>query len=192
MKIETWPIDKVIPYARNPRKNDASVDAVAASIKEFGWRVPIVVDEAGVIITGHTRLKAARRLGMDKVPVHVATDLTPAQVKAYRIADNSAGSKSEWDADLLKIELDDLPDFDAAEFNLDLDALGMDDAPEGEADAEPQVDRAEELRGGKYRRGTIRATATARRTRSNAWPGRCATITRPKSTTHSSAAARRW
>ncbi|MBP7431530.1 MAG: ParB N-terminal domain-containing protein [Candidatus Hydrogenedentes bacterium] len=145
MKIETWPIDKVIPYARNPRKNDASVDGVAASIKEFGWRVPIVVDEAGVIITGHTRLKAARRLGMDKVPVHVATDLTPAQVKAYRIADNSAGSKSEWDADLLKIELDDLPDFDAAEFNLDLDALGMDDAPEGEADAEPQIDRAEEL-----------------------------------------------
>jgi DNA modification methylase len=144
MKVETWPIDRVIPYARNPRKNEASVDAVAASIKEFGWRVPIVVDADGVIVTGHTRHKAARRLGMTEVPVHVADGLTAAQVKAYRIADNSAGSKSEWDAELLGLELGELPDFDAAAFGLDLGGLGMDE-PEGDADADPQVDRAEEL-----------------------------------------------
>lgn len=145
MTVEMWPIDRLIPYARNPRKNDASVDAVAASIKEYGFRQPIVVDEQRVIIVGHTRYKAAKKLGLTEVPVHVATGLTPAQIKAYRIADNSAGSKSEWDAELLQIELDDLPDFDAAEFNLDLDALGMDGGPGGDADAEPQVDRAEEL-----------------------------------------------
>lgn len=120
-----WPIDKVIPYARNPRKNDASVDAVAASIKEFGFRQPIVVDASGVIVVGHTRHKAARRLGMSEVPVHVANNLTPEQAKAYRLADNSAGSRSEWDADLLRLELDELPDFDAAAFGLDLSDVGI-------------------------------------------------------------------
>jgi ParB-like chromosome segregation protein Spo0J len=129
MKVETWPIDRVIPYARNPRKNEASVDAVAASIKEFGWRVPIVVDADGVIVTGHTRHKAARRLGMTEVPVHVADGLTAAQVKAYRIADNSAGSKSEWDAELLGLELGELPDFDAAAFGLDFS--GPESIPQG-------------------------------------------------------------
>lgn len=144
MKVELWPIDRLIPYARNPRKNDASVDAVAASIKEYGFRQPIVVDEQRVIIVGHTRYKAAQKLGLTEVPVHVATGLTPAQIKAYRIADNSAGSKSEWDAELLKIELDDLPDFDPAAFNLDMENLGLDGLAT-EQDAEPQVDRAAEL-----------------------------------------------
>ena len=83
MKIEIWPIEKPIPYARNARKiSDAAVAKVAASIKEFGFRQPIVVDTEGVIVAGHTRLLAARKLGLTEVPVHVATGLTPAQIKA--------------------------------------------------------------------------------------------------------------
>ncbi|MCR4411290.1 MAG: ParB N-terminal domain-containing protein, partial [Thermoguttaceae bacterium] len=88
MKIETWKLDRIRPYANNPRLNDDAVDAVAASIRQFGFRQPIVVDPEGVIIVGHTRYKAALKLGLEKVPVHVATDLTPEQIKAYRIADN--------------------------------------------------------------------------------------------------------
>ena len=82
MKIESAPLESVTPYARNPRKNADAVAKVAASIKEYGWRQPIVVDEERVIIAGHTRLMAAQRLGLDKVPVHIATGLTPQQVKA--------------------------------------------------------------------------------------------------------------
>jgi hypothetical protein len=108
MKTETWNIEKLTPYARNPRKNDGAVDKVAASLKEFGWRQPIVVDADGVIIAGHTRYKAARKLGMDKVPVHIADGLTPAQIKAYRIADNKVGELAEWDMELLALEVEDL------------------------------------------------------------------------------------
>jgi len=85
--VELRTIDDIRPYERNPRINDQAVDAVAASLAEFGFRQPIVVDEDGVIIAGHTRWKAAKKLGLAKVPVHVATDLTPEQVRAYRIAD---------------------------------------------------------------------------------------------------------
>jgi ParB-like chromosome segregation protein Spo0J len=88
MQVELSPIDSVRPYENNPRLNDAAVDAVAASIKEFGFRQLIVVDEGGVIIVGHTRYKAALKLGLAEVPVHVAAGLSPAQAKAYRLADN--------------------------------------------------------------------------------------------------------
>ena len=88
MKVELWPVSRVKPYPNNPRVNDDAVDAVAASLREFGFRQPIVVDAEGVIICGHTRFKAAQKLGLDKVPVHVAKDLTPEQIKTYRIADN--------------------------------------------------------------------------------------------------------
>ena len=91
MKIENWDIGRVTPYERNPRRNDDAVEAVAASIREFGFRQPIVVDAEGVVIAGHTRLKAAQHLGLAKVPVHVAKDLTPEQVRALRIADNKTG-----------------------------------------------------------------------------------------------------
>lgn len=84
MQIESWPIEKVTPYAKNPRRNDKAVAKVAASLKEFGFRQPLVVDRAGVLVVGHTRLKAALQLGLTAVPVHVAADLTPAQAKAYR------------------------------------------------------------------------------------------------------------
>ena len=95
MKIEIRPLTGIKPYPNNPRLNDKAVDFVAASLKEFGFRQPIVVDAEGVIICGHTRYKAAQRLGLDKVPVHVATDLTPNQVRAYRIADNKTAEYSE-------------------------------------------------------------------------------------------------
>jgi DNA modification methylase len=98
----------VVPYARNPRKNEEAVAKVAASIKEFGWRQPIVVDKDYVVIAGHTRLMAARSLELKEVPIHVALDLTEAQVKAYRLADNRVAEEAEWDYDLLKLELEDL------------------------------------------------------------------------------------
>ena len=120
MKIEMRDIETVTPYDRNPRKNDGAVDAIAESIREFGFRVPMVVDEAGIIVAGHTRLLAARKLGMKEVPVHVATDLSPEQIKAYRLADNKLHELSEWDYDLLPIELSDLRGMD-----VDLDLLGF-------------------------------------------------------------------
>ena len=95
MKVELWNLARVQPYEKNPRHNDEAVDAVAASIKEFGFRQPIVVDADGVIVCGHTRYKAAQKLGLEKVPVHVAKDLTPAQIKAYRIADNQSAALSD-------------------------------------------------------------------------------------------------
>src|SRR5436190_9591374 len=105
MKIEMRPLSSIRPYEQNPRINDAAVDAVARSIKEFGFRQPIVVDEDGVIVVGHTRYKAAQKLGLELVPVHVATGLTPAQLKAYRLADNQTATLSAWDQDKLVVEL---------------------------------------------------------------------------------------
>jgi len=105
MDIELRPIDSVKPYDQNPRVNDGAVDAVAASLKEFGFRQPIVVDSDGVIVVGHTRWKAAKKLGLAQVPVHVARELTPAQAKAYRIADNQTATIAEWDTDLLPVEI---------------------------------------------------------------------------------------
>ena len=105
MLVEVCPISSIRPYENNPRLNDAAVDAVGASIKEFGFRQPIVVDDAGVIIVGHTRYKAALKLGMTEVPVHVAVCLSPAQAKAYRIADNQTATIATWDDDKLYQEL---------------------------------------------------------------------------------------
>jgi site-specific DNA-methyltransferase (adenine-specific) len=105
MKIEQRKLTYLKPYPGNPRQNDLAVDAVAASIKEFGFRQPIVVDQTGVIICGHTRWKAAQKLGLETVPVHVAEGLTPEQARAYRIADNQSSNLSEWVFDLLTAEL---------------------------------------------------------------------------------------
>jgi DNA modification methylase len=121
MNVALRPIDEIRPYEGNPRRNDPAVDAVARSIREFGFRQPIVVDERGVIIVGHTRWKAARELGLESVPVHVAEGLTPDQARAYRIADNSTASLSAWDVELLPVELGALRDA-----GLDLTILGFD------------------------------------------------------------------
>jgi ParB/RepB/Spo0J family partition protein len=101
MKVELIEIGRVIPYARNPRRNENAITKVAASIKEYGFRQPIVVDEEMVIIAGHTRLQAAQSLGLKKVPVHVADGLTQAQIKANRLADNRTHEDAEWDEELL-------------------------------------------------------------------------------------------
>ena len=121
MKIELRKVSDIKPYPGNPRINDDAVAAVAASIREFGFRQPIVVDADGVIICGHTRWKAAQMLGLEKVPVHVAKDLSPEQIKAYRIADNQTATLAEWDYDLLPIEIADLQ-----ACNFDLGLLGFD------------------------------------------------------------------
>ncbi|MCI0333668.1 MAG: ParB N-terminal domain-containing protein [Planctomycetes bacterium] len=121
MKIELRKLAELRPYENNPRLNDDAVSAVASSIREFGFRQPIVVDAGGVIICGHTRYKAALHLGLEKVPVHVAMDLTPEQIKAYRIADNQTASLAEWNYELLPIELADLQ-----ACNYDLGLLGFD------------------------------------------------------------------
>ena len=115
------PIDSVIPYARNPRNNASAVDSVASSLQEFGWQQPVVVDGENVVIVGHTRLLAAKKLGMESIPVHVAESLTDAQVKAYRLADNRVAQNAEWDIDLLAIELGELEDM-----AVDLSLTGFD------------------------------------------------------------------
>jgi DNA modification methylase len=122
LEVCSWPIDRPIPYARNSRKiPERAVDKVAASIKEFGWRVPIVVDKDGVIICGHTRLLAAKKLGLEQVPVHVADNLTPAQVKAYRLMDNRSHQETDWDIELLGPELEELQGL-----GIDLSLTGFD------------------------------------------------------------------
>lgn len=106
MQIEMRPTESIKPYDRNPRKNDDAVKAVERSIREFGFRQPIVVDEHGVIVVGHTRWKAAQSLGLPEVPVHVAVGLTPQQIRAYRIADNKTNEYAEWNVELLATEVE--------------------------------------------------------------------------------------
>ena len=122
MITETVDIDIPIPYARNPRKNKDAVDKVAASIKEFGVQQPIVVDKENVVVVGHTRLLAAKKLGLKEVPIVRADSLTPQQIKAYRIADNKTADFSEFDNDLLSLELEELK---IADFNIEI--TGFDD-----------------------------------------------------------------
>ena len=138
MDVVELPLERLIPYARNPRKNAAAVATVAASLKEFGWRQPIVVDEEMVILAGHTRLEAARQLGLATAPVHIARGLTPAQARAYRLMDNRASENAEWDEALLGLELGDLQGdgfdlaltgFDDAELNRLLAGLGDEEVP---------------------------------------------------------------
>lgn len=120
MEIQEKKIKELIPYEKNPRKNDAAVEYVANSIKEFGFKVPIVIDKNGVIVCGHTRYKAAQRLKLKTVPCIIADDLNDEQIKAFRLADNKVTEKSEWDFDLLYEELDGIFDIDMEEFDFDL------------------------------------------------------------------------
>ena len=116
MIVTDMPVETLVPYARNPRNNTAAIDAVKASIAEFGFRQPIVVDEKMVVIVGHTRLEAAKALGLKTVPVHVAEGLSAAQAKAYRLMDNRSHENAQWDDELLRLEFGDLKldDFDLA------------------------------------------------------------------------------
>jgi hypothetical protein len=146
LKVETWPIDKLIPYARNPRKNDQAVEQVAAAIKEFGFRVPIVAKSDGLLVDGHLRLKAAQKLGLKEVPVVLADDLSDAQIKAFRISVNRMAELAEWDNELLALEFAELKDL-----GFDTSLTGFDDAmvseimpnksePLTDEDAVPEVD----------------------------------------------------
>lgn len=130
MQIEQVSINDIKPYENNPRSNDGAVEAVANSIREFGFKVPIIIDKDGVIIAGHTREKAARRLGLDTVPVIRAEDLTPEQVKAFRLADNKVAEFADWLPELLEQELAELQNIDMSQFGFDI---------AGEAEEEPEI-----------------------------------------------------
>lgn len=115
--VEQWPIDRLIDYIRNPRKNDHAVEKVAAAIHEFGFRVPILAKSDGLIVDGHLRIKAARKLGMAMVPVIVADDMTDIQIKAFRISVNKMADLAGWDIPMLNLELEDLK-LDGFDLNL--------------------------------------------------------------------------
>lgn len=160
--IEYRKTDVVTPYDSNPRRNDKAIDAVAASIQDFGFKVPIVVDADGVIIAGHTRLKAAEKLGLDEVPVIVADDLTPAQIKAFRLADNRVAEIATWDEDMLAAELEALSELgvnmydygfvkaDFAEFG-DIESDDYEDSDAEAPTAETRTKRGEVWQLGKHR-----------------------------------------
>ena len=113
-------LNEIKPYDKNPRKNDNAVEQVANSIKEFNFQQPIIIDKDNVIVCGHTRYKAAKKLNLDTVPCVIADDLTDEQIKAYRLADNKVSELAEWDIDLLGEELDEIFDIDMSDFGFDL------------------------------------------------------------------------
>ena len=126
MDVKNFKLDELKPYEKNPRRNDGAVDAVAKSIEQFGFKVPIVIDADNVIVCGHTRYKAAQKLKLESVPCVVANDLTPEQVKAFRLADNKTSELASWDDAFLIEELNDLEflNFDMADFGFDIDEVG--------------------------------------------------------------------
>lgn len=121
-QVQYQDISQIHPYENNPRNNEAAIEPVAQSIKNFGFRVPILIDRKGTIIAGHTRYEAAKRLGMDKVPCILVDDLTDAQIRAYRIADNKVSEASSWNDDVLRAEMEALKALD-----VDLDSTGFND-----------------------------------------------------------------
>lgn len=155
MEIEYISVDSLTPYINNPRKNDQAVDKVAASIAEFGFKVPIVIDKTNVIVTGHTRYKAAQKLNMQQVPCILADDLTDAQIKAFRLADNRVAEEAEWDMDRLQIELEGLKelDFDLSNIGFDMSELeeimGQDVSTEVIEDEPPELPEDPEAKRGE-------------------------------------------
>ena len=136
MQIVEIAINEIKPYEHNPRKNDASVAAVAESIRQFGFKVPIVIDRSGTIVAGHTRYKAAKKLGLKAVPCLVADDLTDAQIQAFRLADNKVGELSEWDYDLLNLELSGLDNL-----GIDMSVFGFNDMEYEQPDEQDEYER---------------------------------------------------
>ena len=136
-QLESWPTDSLIEYARNPRKNDQAVDRVAAAIREFGFRVPILAKSDKTIVDGHLRLKAAKKLGLEEVPVLLCDDMTDIQVRAFRLSVNKVSEFADWDSEMLRVELDELVkdgfDIELTGFSLDeVQALSFDDEAETE------------------------------------------------------------
>ena len=124
MRIELWPLGRLVPYLRNPRKNDAAVDRMCASIQEFGFKIPVLARSSGEIVDGHLRLKAARKLGISEIPVILCDEWSAAQVKAFRLMVNRSVGWAEWDEELLALELLELKDLD---FDLDLTGFNGDE-----------------------------------------------------------------
>jgi site-specific DNA-methyltransferase (adenine-specific) len=156
MDVVLKKLTDITPYEKNPRKNDEAVKYVAESIKQFGFKVPIVIDRNSVIVAGHTRYKAAKKLHMDEVPCIVADDLTDEQIKAFRLADNKVAEKAEWDFDLLAEELNDLFDFDMTAFGFDeegeeLPVEVVEDDFEIEPPEEPKAKRGDIYKLGEHR-----------------------------------------
>ena len=135
MQVEQMPIDRLIPYVSNPRKNDHVVDRIAAAIREFGFRVPILAKSDGLVVDGHLRLKAARKLGLKTVPVMLCDDMTEPQIKAFRLSVNKIADLAEWDGELLRLELEDI---DASGFEMDLMGFDADELAGLMSDDPPQ------------------------------------------------------
>ena len=139
MEIIYKKVGDLIPYEKNPRKNAKAVKYVANSIENFGFKQPIVIDRDNVVVCGHTRLMATKRLGIEEVPCIVADDLTDEQIKAFRLADNKVAEQSEWDIGLLNEELDDILNVDMSDFGFDI--FSMDDLEEMEGYNSEEDDR---------------------------------------------------
>ena len=148
IELHHWPVGKLIPYGRNPRKNDHVIEQMAGAIQEFGFRIPIIAKSTGEVVDGHLRLKAALHLGLETVPVVLADDLTPMQIKAFRILANRSATWADWDEDLLRLELEELQldDFDLSLTGFDDDEIaellaGQETTIEGntDEDAAPEV-----------------------------------------------------
>lgn len=147
--LEQWPLDRFIEYARNPRKNDHAVDKTAAAIREFGFRVPILAKSDGLVVDGHLRLKAARKLGLETVPVMLCDDMSEPQIKAFRLSVNKIADLAEWDGELLRLELEDIS---ATGFEMDLMGFDADElaglmagAPDFEPGTEDDQGKLDEL-----------------------------------------------
>ena len=121
LKIEYVDINNIKPYKKNPRKNEEAIPYVMESIKQFGFKNPVILDKDNVIVAGHTRIESAKRLGITEIPCIYADDLTDEQIKAFRLADNKVAEIAEWDIDLLDTELDDILNIDMSDFGFDLD-----------------------------------------------------------------------
>lgn len=146
MEIVEKKVSELKAYENNPRKNDNAVEAVANSIREFGFKVPIVIDSNNVIVCGHTRLKAAIQLGMETVPCIVASDLTEEQIRAFRLADNKTNELAEWDFEKLNLEIEGIENIDLGDFGFEVgDSIKWDDVPELDEESyeEPSHDRLE-------------------------------------------------
>lgn len=123
MKVLDFKLSDITPFENNPRNNDEAVEPVLNSIKQFGFKVPIVIDKNNIIVTGHTRYKAAKKMKLEKVPCIIADDLTDEQIKAYRLADNKVGEIATWDFNALELELSEIENIDMEDFNFEIDSI---------------------------------------------------------------------
>ncbi len=139
MTIVMKNIAEIKPYENNPRHNESAIDAVASSIKEFGWKQPLVIDKGNVIVVGHTRWLAAKKLGLNEVPCLIASDLTDDQIAAYRLADNKTNELATWDFEKLKTELESISDIDMSQFGFEELEASLDDVKDDEFDEQGAI-----------------------------------------------------